>query len=207
MECNLDASCREHLLKLTPEQAEHVLQRGAITVDPNRGSASGMVMGRIRSAQAAHPSRPDPSTLGPLSERIEKFVEDYSLDKDCADALRLITPNQAEEVLARGSLKVDPTKGSASAMVQARIRKVQKEIQEARAPSEDTPRRVEEFILATEGLDEQCAAALRALPPDQAEEVLSRGSVRADPSKGTVSGMVMARIKQAKVKGKAKGKG
>merc|ERR1719159_723195 len=60
---NLDESCQRHLGDLSPSQQAAVMEQGlVIAVDPSRGSANSVVMGRIKKVKQAGGGPPPPST-------------------------------------------------------------------------------------------------------------------------------------------------
>lgn len=116
----IDAGCVQMLQKLSPAQAEWVMdQEFIISVDSSKGSASAKaVAAAMRSKQksaefwAAYPQKED------LSRRLAAFVQINGLDRRCASTIeQLSEENQTKLMNQEFIVSVDPQRGTASSKV------------------------------------------------------------------------------------------
>jgi hypothetical protein len=174
---NLDDSCQGWLRGLSVPQQKAVMEQGlVINVDPARGSANSVVMGRIKKAKAG--------TLGPPpgvaaasgmnlqagSEKLRKFIEVNRLDASAATRLMTLTAVEADWVMDQGYvIGSDPTRGTDSAVAMGRVKKVkQQDVQQELLyyPTQaNLQRRIDDFI-SVNSLDSECQSTLRTLSPD-----------------------------------------
>ena len=61
---------------------------GPVEVDPSKGNASAVMIGRIKRVSAR----------ARVSDRLQRFMDVNQLDEDCRDQLRALDPHEQQEV-------------------------------------------------------------------------------------------------------------
>jgi hypothetical protein len=120
----IDARCANMLQRLQPAQAEWVMdQEFIVNVDSSKGAASAKVVYKISKSMTmsedfwlAYPTTRD------IKKRLSVFAEINSLDKRCIQTLEQLREDRLRRVMdGEFVIKVDPSKGTASAKVVGRI--------------------------------------------------------------------------------------
>merc|ERR1719478_608716 len=183
-----------------------------LKVDPSKGTASAKVVGLIKKAKATVFDAPTPApfagdgwyqTRSPakVAEQTQQYIAVNGLDDRCAECLWSLSDAQKEWVINAGGmfLKVDPSKGTASAKVVGFIKKARSMVfNEPTPPPWEVAARLQQYI-AVNGLDDRCAQNLWSITDAQKEWVMNAGGMilKVDPSKGTASAKVVGFIKKA----------
>eukprot|EP00416_Gambierdiscus_australes_P013110 CAMPEP_0171147726 /NCGR_PEP_ID=MMETSP0766_2-20121228/148210_1 /TAXON_ID=439317 /ORGANISM="Gambierdiscus australes, Strain CAWD 149" /LENGTH=744 /DNA_ID=CAMNT_0011611635 /DNA_START=106 /DNA_END=2336 /DNA_ORIENTATION=+ len=199
----IDDHAQAALRELSPYMQAAVIDRGGLG---NARNPSSVLLSRIRDVQNGvvnTPPPPPPSAGAPRgskAERVERFLEENSVDEQASEVFRNCHPDVQEEVMSR---PVASARNPSSAL-RARIRDVEQNLmggggqaRASQAPSrsnrDNLVSAVEDFIQQN-GIDERAADALRNSQPRTQEAVLDRGDfvgVR-NPSSA-----VLARIRAA----------
>lgn len=142
-----------------------------------------------------------PAHNNPTEKKLQSFIEYNKLDRPCADALYSLDMVQMNSIMDKGfHLDVDPSKGSASAMVIARVKRAR---QMSKSELENYPsmdafnHRVNDFARIN-GLDDRCVQMLTSSTLEVQQSVMEMGFIiDVDHSKGNASSAVVWRIKKA----------
>jgi len=146
--------------------------------------------------------------------RLDDFIELNQLDERCAQALKELSPAAASWVMDCGHFvfvdHVEPERGNTSTIAMSRLKKLRNisAAEREQYPSALTVRRRAEEFVRVNNLDERSVEVLNSLDPLQVQAVMDEGFVvrNVDESKGTASGLVMARVKKVRIN-TAKGMG
>jgi len=142
-----------------------------------------------------------PTIVAPTSDELETFLVQNAVDEKASEALRKEAPGVQRMVMERGDLV--KTSNPSSAII-GRIKQYRQEgYGNVACTGQDMLGEVEVFI-ATNGLDERAAKAIREEAPHIQSIVIQRGGC-ADT--GNPSATVLGRIRDAQKGGGFKGKG
>mmetsp|Transcript_31403 Transcript_31403/g.68797 ORF Transcript_31403/g.68797 Transcript_31403/m.68797 type:complete len:596 (+) Transcript_31403:72-1859(+) len=147
--------------------------------------------------------------------RLDDFIELNQLDDRCAQALKELSPAAASWVMDCGHFvfvdHVEPERGNTSTIAMSRLKKLRNisAAEREQYPSALTVRRRAEEFVRVNNLDERSVEVLSSLDPLQVQAVMDEGFVvrNVDESKGTASGLVMARVKKVRMNMASKGMG
>jgi hypothetical protein len=205
---NLDDSCQGWLRGLTVAQQKAVMEQGlVINVDPARGSANSVVMGRIKKAKQGTLGPPPGVSAGGMippqmmggTEKLRKFIEVNRLDASAASRLMTLNTTEADWVMDQGFvIGSDPTRGTDSAVAMGRVKKVkQPDVQSELLyyPTQAALQRRTEDFIQINNLDGDCATELRQLSPDLLAQAMGDDFLL---NQGDNAGVVMGRIKRAR---------
>mmetsp|Transcript_52251 Transcript_52251/g.118907 ORF Transcript_52251/g.118907 Transcript_52251/m.118907 type:complete len:469 (-) Transcript_52251:58-1464(-) len=124
----LDEKCATRLRQLSAVEASWVVDQGFIIegVDVAKGTASAMAMSRLKKLQNMTPyERERYPSVENISKRVEDFIRHNGLDDQVRATLSSLGPVLAAQVVDRGFVigGVDESKGSASAVAMARVKR------------------------------------------------------------------------------------
>eukprot|EP00927_Polykrikos_kofoidii_P028705 TRINITY_DN24990_c0_g1_i1.p1 TRINITY_DN24990_c0_g1~~TRINITY_DN24990_c0_g1_i1.p1 ORF type:complete len:1638 (-),score=319.69 TRINITY_DN24990_c0_g1_i1:93-5006(-) len=208
----VDDRAADALRDSVPYVQEWVLERGSLG---NARNPSSVLLSRIRDATAEMPAdirppfewgQPSGSSrqrdwAGPsggvgrtdLAEAVEHFIVANGVDTMAANALRNCSPAAQDYVVERGDMRNAQNPSSA---LLARIKEANANIPGSGSFRRSTDVDVEEFIKSYD-LDDRSVDALRDLPADAQEDVLSRGSLA---NARNPSSVLLSRIRDAVTK-------
>lgn len=190
-------------------------------VDVSKGSASALVMGRIKKLRhltsfrpeepAAKFQRVDGARGSVLVQaprgfarprppsRLDDFCELNVLDKSCMGILQSLTPREQEWIMDKGfHIQADPSRGNANAVVMGRIASMASQAITTTCTQEEFDQRIQDFIMIN-NLDERCTEALYQLQPAQLAGTMEAQGywIRDIREGGKASAIVMGRCRRA----------